>query len=74
MEGMTKMREQYTYVLLDSFDGKCLKLLTRVSSRSLARKHAQKFSRQTTDDFDLIECRNGGERLHIQHYVGKLNK
>lgn len=60
-----------TYILCDSFDGRTILLLTRISSRSLARAKAQQYSRSTDEDFDLIECRNNGERLHVQHYIGK---
>lgn len=63
-----------TYILCDSFDGRTIRLLHRASCRKTARKQAQSFSRQTTDSFDLIECKNDGERLHVQYYTGKLNK
>lgn len=59
------------YILTDAFDGKTIINLFRVSSLSLARKAAQEFSKTTTDNFDLIEIGNKGERVHIQRYVGK---
>ena len=60
-----------TYILCDSFDGRTLRLLTRASCRKTARKLAQAYSRSYQDGFDLIECKNNGERLHVQHYVPK---
>jgi hypothetical protein len=62
--------DQRTYLLADGFDGRTLLLLTRVSSRSLARKHANKYARTTADDFYLVELRDGGKREIVQHYAG----
>lgn len=59
-----------TYIICDSFDGRTLRLLTRVSSRKLARRAAIKYSKECAHDgIDLIECRDRGERLHVQHYA-----
>lgn len=61
-----------TYILTDAFDGRTLKHLLRVSSIPLARKHARAFAKTYSDDFSLIELRDGGERRHIQTYQGQF--
>lgn len=65
------MKQINSYIICDSFDGRTLRLLTRISTRKLARKATYEFSKTYEDGCDLIECKNDGERLHVQHYVPK---
>ena len=63
-----------SYFLADTFDGRCIHLLLRISCRKTARRVAAKFMRSYHDDADLIEVmtHNGKvERYHVHHYIGR---
>lgn len=57
-----------SYILVDTFDGRVLRTLRRISSRKLARQFAVKYN--YLDAYALIELR-AGERIHVQSYTGK---
>ena len=47
-----------TYHVTDSWDGRTIERLTRVSTRKLARKHAQRIADAYGDQVTLIETRD----------------
>ena len=72
---MTTATKQYA--LIDTFDGRTVHLIPRVSSRPLARKVAAKFMRSYYDTAALIEIVwKDGEtiRNHVATYGGAVSR
>ncbi len=51
-----------TFITTDSFDGRTIKVLTRISTTKLARKAAQKAANEHGDEVTLIRLTNHGRR------------
>ncbi len=57
-----------TFIVTDTFDGRTIERLTRVSTVRLARKHAQRIASETGINVSLIRTDSKGERHLVDFF------
>jgi hypothetical protein len=57
-----------TYIVTDSFDGRTLEHLTRISTAKLARKAAQEIAKKHGDQVTLIRIDRRGHRHPVDDF------